>query len=94
MPIREFTDSLGTRWLVWSTIPTSNASSGVLGSMRDGWLTFDSTDARRRLIPIPAGWEEASSEKLALMCRAAEPVRRTPPGGFEAVETETDAAPG
>ena len=92
MPIREFTDSLGTRWLVWSTVPSPSNANGVLGSMRDGWLTFDSADGRRRLIPIPAGWEEAPSEKLQLMCRAAEAVRRTPPNGLEAVNT--DAAPG
>lgn len=85
MPIREFTDSSKTRWLVWSTVPTIG---GVVGPMRDGWLTFESSSARRRLIPIPAGWEDAPPSRLELMCRAASPVRRTPSNGFDAIETE------
>ena len=85
MPIREFTDSAGTSWLVWATIPPS---AGVLGAMRDGWLTFESSAVRRRLIPIPSGWEDASPAKLDLLCRAATPVRRTPPGGFEPMDTD------
>ena len=85
MPIRDFTDSLGTHWQVWATIPLPG---GVLGTMREGWLTFDSSYARRRLIPIPSGWEEASQEKLELMCRAALTVRRTPPGGISEADIE------
>jgi hypothetical protein len=41
-----------------------------------GWLTFESARTRKRLVPIPRGWEEATSERLELMCRAAEVVRR------------------
>lgn len=85
MPIRDFTDPLGTRWLVWATIPLPG---GVLGTMRDGWLTFESSAVRRRLIPIPGGWEDASLAKLDLMCRAAIPVRRTPPGGFDRLDPD------
>ncbi|HEY9227567.1 MAG TPA: hypothetical protein VIP11_13010 [Gemmatimonadaceae bacterium] len=85
MPIREFTDSLGTRWLVWATIPSPGS---VLGSMRDGWLTFDSRTVRRRLMPIPTNWEEASPQTLDGMCRAAVLVRPTPPSGIDAGEIE------
>ncbi|HEY7394730.1 MAG TPA: hypothetical protein VH559_07795 [Gemmatimonadaceae bacterium] len=86
MPIREFTDSSGTSWLVWATIPPS---AGVLGAMRGGWLTFESSVVRRRLIPIPSGWEEATPAKLDLLCRAATPVRRTPPAGFEPMDSDS-----
>ena len=89
MPIKEFTDALGTHWLVWATIP---APGGVLGTMPDGWLTFESDALRRRLIPIPSGWEDASPAKLDLMCRAAALVRRTPSGfqRFEIIDTEAE----
>lgn len=86
MAMREFTDSLGTRWMVWATVPVPG---GVLGNMRDGWLTFESSAVRRRLIPIPDGWEDASSAKLDLLCRTAVPVRRSPPGGFHSIDPDS-----
>ena len=74
MPSRDFVDSKGVAWRVWSTVPTG-------GSVRvtkyvTGWLTFESGDSLRRLIPLPANWEDASIERLELMCRAAQEVER------------------
>jgi hypothetical protein len=77
MAQREFTDSHGTHWLVWSTTPTQG--SVLVSDMREGWLTFESDRERRRLVPIPRGWEEAAAERLELYCRAADPVTRTTP---------------
>lgn len=59
---------------MWSTTPASGAVQEE--SYKAGWLTFESADMRKRLAPIPRGWEEASVERLDLMCRAAELVRR------------------
>jgi hypothetical protein len=73
MPMREFTDSAGVAWRVWSTVPRADAVYDE--SLRSGWLTFESADTRKRLVPIPRGWEEATPERLDLMCRAAEVVR-------------------
>lgn len=42
--------------------------------LRHGWLAFRNGDERRRLAPIPDGWEEASEEELERHCRAAERV--------------------
>jgi hypothetical protein len=72
VPIREFTDSSGGVWRVWITVPAR-------GSVRDpdyrnGWLTFETKGARRRLAPAPVGWQEASDARLELMCRAASDV--------------------
>lgn len=72
--MREFTDSAGMPWRVWSTLPARGAVFD--DTLKGGWLTFESADTRKRLAPIPRGWEEASVEKLDLMCRAAEIVRR------------------
>ena len=75
MAIREFTDSAGVAWRVWSTTPRAGAYYDE--SHRTGWLTFESAAIRKRLAPIPRGWEEATVDRLELMCRAAEVVRRT-----------------
>lgn len=78
VPIREFTDANGVTWKVWSTVPFT---AGVLGSMRGGWLTFDAVDSRRRLVPIPDGWEQASLANLREYCLRAQPLGRTPVTG-------------
>ncbi len=78
MAIREFTDSAGIKWRVWSTIPQAGAVYEA--SHKAGWLTFESATTRKRLAPIPRGWEEVTPERLELMCRAAEVVRRTSGG--------------
>jgi len=77
MAQREFTDSKGTRWLVWSTTPTQGAVLG--GDMQKGWLTFESDGERRRLVPIPRDWENAAPDRMELYCRAAQAVNRTTP---------------
>ena len=76
MAIREFTDSKGTSWRVWSTVPEGRS---VLNSdFERGWLTFDSGSELRRLAPIPGAWEDAPVERLELMCRAAtKPARQS-----------------
>lgn len=81
MALREFIDSVGTLWTVWSTVPSSRSS--VPESLREGWLTFESGNERRRLAPIPRSWEEATEERLHLFCAAAElldPSRKSNPG--------------
>jgi hypothetical protein len=44
--------------------------------LRSGWLTFESEQQRKRLAPVPTGWDDAAPDRLELMCRAAEAVRR------------------
>ena len=70
MPVRTFLDRTGRRWEVWKTTPANAAL--IARELAGGWLTFASDDIRRRLYPVPSGWEEASDERLDLMCRAAE----------------------
>src|SRR5215210_2723376 len=42
-----------------------------------GWLTFESLDEKRRLTPIPQGWEELSQEELRALCQHARIVAKT-----------------
>lgn len=41
-----------------------------------GWLTFESLSEKRRLIPIPSGWEEMSNGELRMLCQKAKPITR------------------
>jgi hypothetical protein len=46
-----------------------------------GWLVFDSRAERRRLVPIPEGWERLSPARLEFLCANAissGPPRRLP----------------
>jgi hypothetical protein len=88
MAIRIFTDPRGVEWRVWSTVP-SNVGA-VAPDLRMGWLSFDSGSERRRVSPIPPGWEEASDERLELICRIATPTRWSDPFGLIVPPTDHD----
>lgn len=45
-------------------------------NLSGGWLTFESANERRRLSPIPPGWEGASDADLEKLCKAASPLPR------------------
>jgi len=40
----------------------------------NGWLCFESSQQKRRLAPIPTGWEFNEPPLLEQMCLQAEPV--------------------
>ena len=46
-----------------------------------GWLTFMSGDDKRRLSPIPAGWEGFDDARLSGLLQRAERVSHTPREG-------------
>lgn len=41
-----------------------------------GWLTFESLDEKRRLIPIPKQWDNLSQPELRALCETAKRVSR------------------
>jgi hypothetical protein len=43
---------------------------------KGGWLTFESGDEKRRLAPVPEGWERLRPQRLELLCRVAKPTTR------------------
>jgi hypothetical protein len=81
MALREFTDRMGSRWRVWDIRPEEmHAGPRVedyLQKVMHGWLAFEPVGGgeKRRLSPIPAGWEQATEEELEQMLDRAEPVR-------------------
>ena len=85
MAYREYRDSLGISWRVWNTSPVAGAVFSP--AMKDGWLTFECDKDRRRLAPIPEGWERLSTAELERLCKAAQQFpRSTPQRGTTALE--------
>jgi hypothetical protein len=93
--LRGFTDSTGVEWRVWEVFPNkgSDKSNAELSrsSLKDtafanGWLCFESSGEKRRLAPIPDGWEFRDAGILQELRDSAIPVaplrrsgdRRTP----------------
>jgi hypothetical protein len=76
--LREFTDKNGTAWRVWDVDPQSPKAPAIKDRRKaaagQGWLVFDSRAERRRLTPIPAGWDSTDPEKLADLCEKAQVV--------------------
>ena len=65
--LRGFTDSTGVEWRVWEVFPSRNdednsveplsRSSLKNTAFANGWLCFECASEKRRLTPIPLGWE-------------------------------------
>jgi hypothetical protein len=81
MPLRSF-HHRGSEWTVWDTQPNSRSVLGgqlaVAEEYSGGWLTFQSAEEKRRLVPVPSSWFELSEAQLGDLLQRALPVRRTP----------------
>lgn len=95
MPLREFQDASGRDWRVWDVQPESlhptTRAEDYLRDYLEGWLTFETTDGalKRRMHPIPPGWENAGDAGLLALLEAADPVvggRSSGPHGLTAAE--------
>ena len=67
MALRNFTDSQGHTWRVWTVIPqyaTGRDEEQMTPGLQGGWLCFENSGEKRRLSPIPADWENAGSDAL------------------------------
>lgn len=56
----------------------------VAPRFREGWLIFESPEERRRLGPIPPGWEALPDEQLRSLLGDAETLRTIPEARLEA----------
>lgn len=101
--LRGFTDSTGVEWRVWEVLPSSTGRAGgdtySSSSLKatpfaDGWLCFESLEEKRRLAPIPSGWEFRDNPLLEELCHQAAlvPARRRGHASSEAAAPV--AAPG
>ena len=82
--LRVLKDPAGVEWRVWEVVP-SRAAIGT--SVREqtrtslnstpyanGWLCFESSFEKRRLAPIPDGWEQRAPGQIAELLDQATPV--------------------
>ena len=51
----------------------------VATEFSNGWLCFESEGEKRRLAPVPPGWDEAGPDKLATWLQAAKRVVKCGP---------------
>jgi hypothetical protein len=47
---------------------------GLTPALAGGWLAFESEGIRRRIAPIPEGWDALSDDELRALWRAAEKI--------------------
>ena len=82
MTQRVFDDIRGKRWRVFAVLPsmTTQQLLALPESYRDGWLSFEADDEKRRVAPIPAGWHDLDIEELRLLCFRAERVPKRTSG--------------
>ena len=100
--LRGFTDSTGVEWRVWEVFPSRAPTSGSAEALSrsslketpfaNGWLCFESANAKRRLAPIPPGWEFTTGRHLEELCQRATDVPLRRRGRF-AQDNETAEAP-
>lgn len=80
MALREFRDSKGVTWKVWSVTPDSldkrTTAEDYMKDWQDGWLCFECPESRRRLATFPPGWEELTDGELESLLARAQPVKR------------------
>lgn len=79
MGLREFKDSDGVVWQVWTVtadvLDKRTAAEDYMREWQDGWLCFEHPGARRRLAQFPADWEAMPDEKLQLLLNQAQLVK-------------------
>jgi hypothetical protein len=85
--LRGFKDTTGVEWRVWEVVPSRAAieTSPVAQSRTslsstpyaNGWLCFESEAEKRRLAPIPDGWELGAPVDIAQLLEQATPVQRS-----------------
>jgi hypothetical protein len=94
MTIRVLRDDRAVDWQVWAVRswasrdrranPFGEARPALAPQLADGWLTFQSTAGeRRRIVPIPEGWDTLDDDALRRLLATAAPV---PPSHRRLVE--------
>jgi len=79
------TDRRQARYFPWRNTERRSGQDRRVSSQRrivlaegygSGWLTFESLTEKRRLLPIPARWEELSQAELRALCEKAKRIAK------------------
>ncbi|GAC1514945.1 MAG: hypothetical protein NVS1B4_03920 [Gemmatimonadaceae bacterium] len=97
MAVREVTDAAGVRWRIWAVDPEelhpTTRNEAFAAALTDGWLVFERVDRqeKRRLTPIPLGWDGWSEAELRTVLEQAPSVtRRFADGGAPSEATAAE----
>jgi hypothetical protein len=81
MAVREFSDGNGRSWRAWDVAPDDlsprTKDEDYLAQLyHTGWIVFETRegDDKRRLYPIPKGWNELPEAELTVLLQKAEVV--------------------
>jgi hypothetical protein len=78
MPIRTLVHR-DTEWTIWNVVPSlENRLRIPLARSTEGWLCFQSAEEKRRVAPVPEGWEGWPDERLAELVEQARVVAAAP----------------
>jgi hypothetical protein len=97
MALRTFVAHDGVHWNVWNVVPTlvhNERKVALSTGMTSGWLCFESGGVKRRIVPVPNGWEDWSEDELDSALATAQSVERRLPLRDDEAEEETGQAPG
>ena len=100
MAVREFNDRQGRQWRVWDVTPESihpqtKAEDYLAECFQGGWLVFESCDgmAKRRLCPLPFGWEHRADADIEALLARAEVLRPRTEAREKRLDTPADVPP-
>jgi hypothetical protein len=82
--MRQIRDAAGIEWMVYAVSPLGTEWKSIESlpeGYRGGWLCFESATEKRRLTPLPSGWEDFPTEQLNGLLGNALLVRRQPKNG-------------
>jgi hypothetical protein len=65
------------RWRGDRRVATRRLARGIGAALVGGWVAFQAGPQRRRLAPVPDGWQRLSDAELAGLCRQAAPAPAT-----------------
>ena len=77
--MRQIRDDAGVEWMVYEVNPEAGARRSIDAlpeGYRNGWLCFESPTEKRRLTPLPSGWQDLTTEQLGGLLVDAILVRR------------------
>ena len=79
VPLREIRDEDGQLWQAFDVHPVREAGTSTLAAAyTGGWLCFLSDKGRRRVAPIPDGWEKMTDRSLRHLLSVAPPTGERP----------------
>ena len=78
--MRQIRDAAGVEWTVYEVNPVATPFRAI-GSLpegyKNGWLCFECPNEKRRLTPLPPGWDELPLEQLGALLLTAVLVKRS-----------------